>query len=111
MVNRKLLVKKVRQYIDTELNPSKITFTTGQRMTMKKLCQLMKSWNFRKFLSLIMNKHCQIHYRRRPNSCFVNNYFYDGLMAWETSMSIQPVFNHYKAVAYMFAYLSKSEDE
>ena len=53
----------------------------------------------------------QIHYRRRPNSCFVNNYFYDGLMAWETSMSIQPVFNHYKAVAYMFAYLSKSEDE
>ena len=26
-------------------------------------------------------------------------------------MNIQPVFNHYKAVAYMCTYLAKSEDE
>ena len=32
-------------------------------------------------------------------------------MAWEENMDIQPVFNHYKAVAYMCAYLSKSENE
>ena len=32
-------------------------------------------------------------------------------MAWEANMGIQPVFNHYKAVAYMCAFLSKSEDE
>ena len=32
-------------------------------------------------------------------------------MAWEANMDIQPVFNHYKAVAYMCAYLSKSENE
>ena len=32
-------------------------------------------------------------------------------MAWEANMNIQPVFNHYKAVAYMCAYLSKSENE
>ena len=32
-------------------------------------------------------------------------------MAWEANTVIQPVFNHYKAVAYMCAYLSKSEDE
>ena len=32
-------------------------------------------------------------------------------MAWEANIDIQPVFNHYKAVAYMCAYLSKSEDE
>ena len=41
----------------------------------------------------------------------MNNYFCDGLMAWEASMDIQLVFNHYKAVAYMCAYLSKSESE
>ena len=41
----------------------------------------------------------------------MNNYFCDGLMAWEASMDIQLVFNHYKAVAYMCAYLSKSEIE
>ena len=32
-------------------------------------------------------------------------------MVWEPKMVIQPVLNHYKAVAYMFAYLSKSENE
>ena len=41
----------------------------------------------------------------------MNNCFCDGLMAWEANMDIQPVFNHYKAVAYMSAYLSKSESE
>ena len=51
--NRKLLLKKVRQYIETELNPSKKTFTASQGKAMKKLSQLMKSWNFWKFQSLI----------------------------------------------------------
>ena len=32
-------------------------------------------------------------------------------MAWEANMGIQLVFNHYKAVAYIPAYLSKSESE
>ena len=41
----------------------------------------------------------------------MNNYFSAGLMAWEANMDIQPVFNHYKAVAYMCAYLSKYENE
>ena len=49
--------------------------------------------------------------RLSSNLCFVNNYFTDGLLAWEANIDIQPVFNHYKAVAYMCAYLSKSEDE
>ena len=62
-----------------------------------------------KLLSLEISKHVyeealsisdgndfQIHYKRPPNSCFVNNYFSVGLMAWEANMDIQPVFNHYK---------------
>ena len=32
-------------------------------------------------------------------------------MAWEASMNIQPVFNHYKAVTYMSTYFPKSENE
>ena len=59
MGNRKVLLKKVRQYINTELNPLKKNFYNKSRITMKKLSQLMKSWNFWKFLSLIMSKHCQ----------------------------------------------------
>ena len=53
----------------------------------------------------------QVYYKREPNSFFVNNYFCDGLMAWEANMDIQPVFNYYKGVAYTCAYLSKSESE
>ena len=53
----------------------------------------------------------QVHLKRFPNSCFVNNYFRTGLLAWEANLDIQPVFNHYKAVMYMCAYLSKTEDE
>ena len=49
--------------------------------------------------------------KKPPNSCFVNNYLTDGLLAWEANIDIQPVFNHYKAVAYMCANLSKSENE
>ena len=41
----------------------------------------------------------------------MNNYFCDGLMAREASVDIQPVINHYKAVIYMCAYLSKSEND
>ena len=52
----------------------------------------------------------QIHLRRTPTSCFVNNYFKVGLEAWEANMDIQAVFNQKKAVAYMCVYLSKSED-
>ena len=42
---------------------------------------------------------------------FINNYFEEGLMAWEANIDIQPVINHYEAVTYMCAYFSKSEDE
>ena len=63
-----------------------------------------------------MKKHFQflvavIYYKGESNSCFVNNYFCDGLMACEANIDIQTVFNHYKAVAYMCAYLFKSESE
>ena len=61
-------------------------------------------------LSIYEEKDFQLHLKRPPNSCFVNNYFSDGLLSWEANLDIQQVFNHYKAVAYMCSYLSKSED-
>ena len=53
----------------------------------------------------------QVHFKRQTNYCFVNNYFAEGLFSWQANIDIQPVINHYKAVAYMCAYFSKSEDE
>lgn len=39
-------------------------------------------------------------YRRPANSCVVMD-FWDELMAWKANINIQPVFNHYGAVAYI----------
>ena len=71
----------------------------------------ISSKDYEEALSVSDDSNFQIHYKRVPNSCFANNYFCDELMAWEANMNIQPVFNHYKAVAYMCAYLSKLESE
>ena len=62
-------------------------------------------------LSISDDNDFQIYLKRPPNSCFVNNYFDEGLSAWKANIDVQPVFNHYKAVTYMCAYFSKSEDE
>ena len=62
-------------------------------------------------LSISEDKDFQLYLKRSPKACFVNNYFSDGLLAWEANLEIQPVFNHYNAVAYRCAYLSKCEDE
>ena len=41
----------------------------------------------------------------------MKNYFFRVILAWKTNLDIQPVFNDYNSVAYMYSYLSKSEDE
>ena len=62
-------------------------------------------------LSISKDTDFGIHLRRPLNSCFVNNYFAEGLHAWEANMNIQPVFNHYKAITYLCRYLTKSEEQ
>ena len=41
------------------------------------------------------------HLKRPQKSCFTSRYFKEVLFAWEENIDIQPVLNHYKAVAYM----------
>ena len=85
---------------------------------MNKLSRLRKCWiSFTyQFMSIIiiwqylkMNDF-QIDLHRPSYSCFVNNYSKIGLSAWQANMDIQPVFNEHKAIAYMCAYLCKSEE-
>ena len=114
---RNTILKKVKDYINNELNTSKKNFldkTKDHYVELKSIEEILSlleisSKGYKEALSISDDSDFQIHYKRAPNSCFVNNYFCDGLMAWEANMDIQPVFNQYKAVAYMFAYLSKSE--
>ena len=117
--NRNALLSKVKRYIDTELNPSKKKFYDSSRndyVKVKSIDEILGLLEISKVeyeaaLSISEDKDFQLHLKRPPNSCFVNNYFSDGLLSWEANLDIQPVFNHYKAVAYMCSYLSKSEDE
>ena len=87
--NRKQLLSKVRNYINTYLNPAKVN-----------LFDFKFIWNLFKF-----------HLKRPANSCFVNNYFDIGLLPWDANMGIQSVFNHYKTVTYVCSHLSKPEND
>ena len=62
-------------------------------------------------LSVSNDSDFQIHLKRQPSACFINNFFEEGLQAWQTNIDIHLVFNQYKAATYMFAYFSKAEDE
>ena len=116
---RQHILDKVKSYIDNFLDPKTNNFfdRTGSNY-----CELqdiptilqglgLNEDEYYNALSISSDNGFQIHLRRPPNSCFINNYFEEGLLAWEANLDIQPVINHYKAVTYMCAYFSKSEDE
>lgn len=63
-----------------------------------------------KCLSISSDSDCQIHLKRDPNTCFINNYLKGGLLSWKVNINIQPVFPRYKAVSYMCAYFLKTKD-
>ena len=117
--NRCDLLNKVKRYIDTELNPSKNNFYDSTRSDYEvaknieeilSLLEISKE-DYEAASSTSEDTDYQLYLKRPPNSCFVNNYFIDGLVAPEANIDIQPVYNHYKAIAYMCVYLSKSEDK
>lgn len=62
-------------------------------------------------LSISKDDGLQLHVKRKLNSCFVSNYFDNGLKVWQANIFIQPVFKEYEAVAYMCSYVSKIEDQ
>ena len=53
----------------------------------------MIKFEFEQALSISVDDSFQIYFKRKPNLCFVNNYFNDGLLAWEGNMDIQSVLN------------------
>ena len=93
------------------MNPAKDDFEK-----VPKISEILPEFNviereYYSALSISSDSDFQIHLKRQPNACFINNFFNEGLQAWQANIDIQPVFNHYKAVTYMCAYFSKAEDE
>ena len=119
LAKRYRLLSKVQNYIYVYLDPRKVNILDSEKPNFEKpkeivdiLEELEIAENYYYHaLSISTDNDYQIKFKRSTNSCFVNNYFSEGLMAWKANIDIQPVINHYKAVAYMCAYFSKSEDE
>ena len=117
---RERILTKVKQYIDSNLgprrknilNPFKENFEEAYRSIQNILMKLnITEEEYYNALSISSDSDFQIHIKCETNACFINNFFIEGLQAWKANTDIQPVVNHYKAVTYMCAYFSKSEDE
>ena len=116
---RNLVLSKVKSYIDLNLNPRKKNILEQNEpdfIEVDSIENILKSLgitleDYEHFLSISPDKDFHIHLKRDAKSCFVNNYFSDGLLSWEANIDIQPVCNYYKAVTYMCAYFSKCEEK
>ena len=117
--SRKSLLEKVKKYIDEKLNLAKANVMDPEKENYKTLLTIDETLlkldkskeDYYHSLSISVDDDYEPHLIRPPNSCFVNNYFDASLRAWQANMNIQPVFNEYKAVAYMCSFFSKSEDK
>ncbi|XP_066915086.1 uncharacterized protein [Clytia hemisphaerica] len=116
---RKEVLSKVRTYINDNLNPAKRNFFNPDAENYNPVPTIdevlveleIPKTDYEYALSVSDDDDFHIYLKRDTNACFVNNYFTEGLKAWQANLDIQPVFNYYKAATYMCAYLSKSEDE
>ena len=61
--------------------------------------------------SVFPDSDYELHLKRPTDSCFINNYFIAGIQGFAANVDLQPVFNHYKCITYVFSYFSKDETE
>ena len=103
LLERDRILNKVKEYIDSNLNPRKVNiidqslddYIEPPSIT-EVLAQLrIIEEEYCTALGISTDKDFQIHFKRSTNSCFVNNYFVDGLRGWEANIDIQPVINYY----------------
>ena len=111
ITNRNNILSKVKCYIDEFLDPSKPNYESNETIESILLRLGISDENYYQALSLSSSTDYELHLKRPPNSCFINNYNPVMLLAWKANMDLQPVFNYYKAISYMCAYFSKSETE
>ena len=87
---RSMLLDKVPSYINTNLDPKKRNILNPPIKDILQELEISEH-DYYKALSTSSDNDFQIHLKRPPNSCFVNNYFDEGLSAWKANIDIQPV--------------------
>jgi DNA replication protein DnaC len=108
---RNEILTSVKQKIDDVLNPSKSDYepalTSSEIFKSLGISQEQYYWA----LGISSDSDYELHLKRPLDSCFINNYFVAGMQGFRANVDLQPVFNHYKCVTYICAYLSKDETE
>ena len=97
------MLKKVKSYKNNNMNSAKVNFIY--------LIKENFDDDYSRALSISKDGNFGLYLKIKPNSCFVNNCFNDGLVVWQANMDIQPISNKYKSVIYMWTYFSKCEDQ
>ena len=115
----KRILSKVKEYIEKSLDSKTRNILNPTKDHLEKVPEISEilaelivtEREHYSVLSISSDSAFQMHLKRQPNSCFINNFFSAGLQAWQVNIDIQLVFNHYEAVTYMCAYFAKVEDE
>ena len=107
LIKRNNILLKVKQYIDEFLDPNKASYVDN--LTANEALKFLNIVVVDYYGALSLSPNYEIHLKRSPNSCFINNYNPIMLKAWGANIDLQPVFKYYEAVSYMSVYFSKSE--
>ncbi|RMX59852.1 hypothetical protein pdam_00023032, partial [Pocillopora damicornis] len=60
-------------------------------------------------LSTSSDSDFDLHLKRPLGNCFINNCSVAGIKSFRANVDLQPVFNHFKCVAYVCSYFTKDE--
>ena len=104
---------KFKDYINNFVNASIINFFDPLRDNFTEVMTLLlkeihiTKQEYENALKVFDDNGFQPNPKRPTDSCFVKDSFNIGLLSWEANIEIQPVFHYYKAVIYLYSYLSK----
>lgn len=117
LMSRKNLLKKLKSYIDNYLNTVKVNISVQRTENIAQPSKILEilaglqivNWDYYTVRSISKDDDFELHLKRKPDSCFLNNCFNDELKTWQANMDIQPAFNEFKAVIHMCSYFPKNE--
>ena len=110
MRKREIILSKVSDFINKYFDTSKDIYQKDLSIDGVLLELQLTRNEYYWALSISSEIDFKLHLKRDTNFCYINNYNFLLLKAWQTNIDLQPVYNYYKTVSYMTAYFSKSEN-
>ena len=118
MEEKSKIIKAVTEYIEENLNPRKCNIYDSDKpnyvapLSMIEILDLLgiSYVDYKQALSISSSSDFEIHHKRAPNSCYITNYFTEGLLSWAANMDISVVLSAFGVVNYLCSYICKHED-